>query len=612
MSSDYAKLGLKCGIEIHQQLEGRKLFCNCPTKLRDDEPHFTLKRKLRASAGESGKVDVAAQQEQLRDKTFIYQGYNDTNCLVETDSEPPHALNKNALYTTLQLCKLIDANVADVVQVMRKTVVDGSNTTGFQRTALISRGGKIETSEGDVRIDNVSLEDDACKIISENAEEKVYRLDKLGIPLIEIGTAPDIKTPDQCQEVSKKLGMLLRSLPGVKRGLGTIRQDVNVSIKGGERVEFKGVQDLRMIPTIVELEIKRQSELLKLKEELRDVRLNEFKIFDLSVLLHECTSKIVNDIVIDGGKILGIKLHNFNRLIGRELQPNYRLGTEFSGRAKVKAGVGGIFHSDELPNYGITDQEVRKIRKKLNCVATDAFVIVADSDDKAKVALKAVYERTEELFIGVPKEVRKDLPDGTSRFMRPMPGAARMYPETDVPLIMPSLKGVEVPELLEEKIVRYQKEFNLSSDLAVFVAKSSRLLLFEEFVGKYGGIKPAFIADCLTSMLLEIKRKYSLDPEKLTDENFRDLFKYLASDKIHKDIVLDVLIDMIKGEFDIKKYESLGSEEIHAAIKEIVISNKGAPMGALMGMCMKKLAGKVSGKIISEVLRKELSGTQKK
>ena len=248
---DYKKIGLKSGIEVHQQLQGKKLFCNCPTQLRDDTPDFEIKRKLRAAAGEEGKVDVAAQQEHLRNKSFIYQGYTDSTCLVETDSEPPHKLNQDALYTTLQFCKLIKANISPVVQFMRKTVVDGSAVSGFQRSGLISRGGFIETSEGKVRVDNISLEEDACKIISENKHEKVYRLDKLGIPLIEIGTAPDIKTPQQCLETAKKLGMLLRSLPGVKRGLGTIRQDVNISIKGGNRIEVKGFQDLKRIPQLV-------------------------------------------------------------------------------------------------------------------------------------------------------------------------------------------------------------------------------------------------------------------------------------------------------------------------------------------------------------------------
>ncbi len=605
---DYAKLGLKSGIEIHQQLEGKKLFCSCPTTLRDDPIDFEVRRKLRAVAGEGGKVDIAALQEQVRGKTFVYQGYYDTTCLVETDSEPPHALNQGALYTVLQFSKFVDSKISPIVQVMRKTVVDGSNTSGFQRTALISRGGIIETSEGDVRIDNISLEEDACKIVSENSEEKIYKLDRLGIPLIEIGTAPDIKTPQQCQETAEKLGMYLRSLPGVKRGLGTIRQDVNVSIKGGARIEVKGAQDLKMIPDLVRLEIKRQLELLKLKDELRGVRLDKLEIVELNVLLKDATSKILKKTLDNNGKILGMKLSNFSGLLGRELQPGYRLGTEFSGRAKIKAGVGGIFHSDELPNYGITESEVKLIRKKLKCTPHDAFILVADKEVKAKRALEAVYERAEELFTGVPKEVRKAQPDGTTTFMRPMPGAARMYPETDVPLVKTNVE-VNLPELLEEKIKRYQEDFKLSYDLAKFVARRN-FSLFEEIVEK-SKLKPAFIAETLTSMPLEIKRKYQLDSSKLTDDNFRELFKYIDSGKISKDIVLDVLIDMIKGKFNLKNYESLGSEEIEKILKEIVKQHSKLPFGALMGIAMKKLAGKASGDVISNELRKELSGAQK-
>ena len=489
----YEKLGLKCGIEIHQQLDGRKLFCTCPTQIRDDQPHFTIKRKLRASAGESGKVDIAAQQEQLRDKTFIYEGYKDTTCLVETDSEPPHKINNDALFTVLQFCKVTEADVSPIVQVMRKTVVDGSNTTGFQRTALVARNGSVETSEGIVRFQNISLEEDACKIINETADEKTYRLDRLGIPLIEIGTMPDIKTPEQCQETAKKIGMILRSLPNIKRGLGTIRQDVNVSIKGGTRIEVKGAQDLRQVPLLVELEVKRQAELLKIKDELRHHRLNDFSVIDLTVLLQDADSKIVKKTIETDGKILGIKLHGFSGLVGRELQPNYRIGSEFSCRAKIKAGVGGIFHSDELPNYGIQDKEIKLIRKKLACTQQDAFILVADEEKKARIALEAVYERTKELFNGVPGEVRKAKADGTTSFLRPIPGAARMYPETDVPLIRPDLSDIELPELLDAKILRYQETFEISSDLAQSIAKNNPTL-FEELVAQYPTIKPAFIA----------------------------------------------------------------------------------------------------------------------
>ena len=243
-------LHMKCGIEIHQQLEGKKLFCNCPTFLREDQPHYSIQRTQRAAAGEGGKIDVAALEEQQKSKQFIYEGYHDTTCLVETDSEPPHAVNPEALYTALQFCKLTSATVPEVIQIMRKTVVDGSNTSGFQRTGLLGRDGLISTKSGSVRITNISLEEDSCKIISDTPDMKTYRLDRLGIPLIEIGTAPDITTPEQCQEVAKHLGMLLRSLPGVKRGLGTIRQDVNISILGGNRVEIKGAQHLRQLPLL--------------------------------------------------------------------------------------------------------------------------------------------------------------------------------------------------------------------------------------------------------------------------------------------------------------------------------------------------------------------------
>jgi len=603
MNIMHKKLGLKCGIEIHQQLEGKKLFCSCPTILRDDEPDFTINRKLRASAGESGKIDVAAAQEQLRNKMFVYQGYHNSTCLVETDSEPPHEINQDALYTSLQFCQILKSHISPVIQVMRKIVVDGSNTSGFQRTALIGRGGSIGTSEGKVGIANISLEEDSCKIVSESAHEKIYRLDRLGIPLIEIGTEPDITSPEQCVETAKKLGMLLRSLPGVKRGLGTIRQDVNVSIKGGTRIEIKGAQDLRQIPLLVELEMKRQLELLNLKEILKGRKLNKLQIVDLTNMFSQCPSAIVKNCVKNKGKILGMKLEGFAGLVGKELQPNYRLGTEFSARAKIKAGVGGVFHSDEMPNYGISIKDAEDVKKELKCTKSDAFILVAAEEFRGRIALEAVYERAGELWLGVPKEVRKAQPDATSRYMRPMSGASRMYPETDVPLIRP-IKNITLPELLDVKIGRFVKQYKLGQDLSTLIVKSGRAELFEELSEKYKEIKPAFIADILTGILVEIRRKYDCNPDVLTEDDFREILGYLVEDKIHKDIMLDVLIDKINGTFSIEKYASLSTEKLHAVIKKIVEGNSNAPIGALMGICMKELAGKASGKFISSELQK--------
>lgn len=597
-------LGLKVGIEIHQQLEGKKLFCSCPTTLREDKPDFTITRKLRAVAGEGGEIDIAAGQEQEKRKAFVYEGYQDTTCLVEADEEPPHCLNNDALYTCLQFAALVNATVIPVIQVMRKTVVDGSNTSGFQRTALIARKGVIDLNGKKIRIAAVCLEEDACRISADAATERTYRLDRLGIPLIEIGTEPDISSPQECLEVARKLGMLLRSLPGVKRGLGTIRQDVNVSIAGGTRIEIKGAQELKQLPLLVELEAKRQSVLLKIAHDLSSVKLAAPLLKDVSGMFKPSPSAIISSALKKGGVVLGLRLAGVAGFLGKEVQPARRLGTEFSERAEAIAGVGGIFHSDELPQYGITEKNVAELQKLLGCRSKDAFVVVADKKDNAEKALQAVYLRVKETFQGVPAEVRKANDDGTTSYLRPMPGAARMYPETDVPLIYPDTTNIELPELLEKKIQRYQKERGLSKDLAEFVAKSDKVHLFEELVQKYPSIKPAFIAETLTSTLLDIKRQYGHDPEKLTEHHFRNLFRYLAENKIHKDIVLDVLIDMLTGQFDPAKYAALGTEEIHKVLKEIIRNNAGAPFPALMGLAMKQLQGKASGKFISEQLKK--------
>ena len=267
---DYNKLGLKCGLEIHQQLDagGKKLFCNCSSILRSEEPDFIITRKLHAVAGESGEVDEAAKHEVSQDREFFYQGY-DTVCLVETDEEPPHKINNEALKTVLQVAILLNAKIFPLTQIMRKTVIDGSNTSGFQRTVLIARDGYVDTTHGRVRIDSICLEEDSARIVKVEVDKKIFRLDRLGIPLIEIATAPDITSPKQAKEVALHLGEILRSCK-VLRGIGTIRQDVNVSIKKGARVEIKGFQNPAMMVKTIDGEIKRQLELIDEEKEVSE------------------------------------------------------------------------------------------------------------------------------------------------------------------------------------------------------------------------------------------------------------------------------------------------------------------------------------------------------
>ena len=262
---------LKAGLEIHQQLNTHKLFCNCPSILRNDKPQYTIKRKFNPVIGETGEIDVAAAYEKSKDRTFIYEVY-DTNCLVELDEEPPHQINQEAVEIALQIALLLNCKIFPVTQVMRKTVIDGSNTSGFQRTVLIAHDGFIETSKGIVGIETIALEEDSARLISRDEENKTatFRLDRLGIPLVEITTKPDLKSPEQIKEAALKIGEILRACK-VKRGIGTIRQDLNISTPNHPRVEIKGFQDPKIMIKTIENEVKRQQNETEKKSHVRKV-----------------------------------------------------------------------------------------------------------------------------------------------------------------------------------------------------------------------------------------------------------------------------------------------------------------------------------------------------
>jgi Glu-tRNA(Gln) amidotransferase subunit E-like FAD-binding protein len=267
---NYEKLGFKSGLEIHQQLDTKKLFCNCPSVLRGEEPDYVVTRKLHPVAGEEGSIDIAAEYQASLGQEFIYQGY-DTTCLVELDEEPPHEINKEALKICIQISSLLNCKILPITQIMRKTVIDGSNTSGFQRSVLIAKDGWVETSSGRVGIDSICLEEDAARIVERTDSQVIFRLDRLGIPLVEIATSPDIRNPEQIREVALHIGKILRSCK-VRRGIGTIRQDVNISVKGHKRVEIKGFQDVKMFVKTAENEIKRQIEDIKNKKTGSEVR----------------------------------------------------------------------------------------------------------------------------------------------------------------------------------------------------------------------------------------------------------------------------------------------------------------------------------------------------
>jgi glutamyl-tRNA(Gln) amidotransferase subunit E len=622
---DYKEIGLTVGIEIHQELDtNHKLFCSCPPKLNKGEPDFTFKRKLRPSQSELGEIDPAALFEFMKGKTIIYQANHDSICLVEMDEEPPGPLDPKALDVALIFSMMCNASPVDEVQVMRKTVVDGSNTGGFQRTSVISLGGSIEVDGKKYNLEQVAIEEDAARKIDEKGNEITYRLDRLGIPLIEITTAPEMHSPKETKSVAARIGALLRATKMVKRGIGTIRQDVNVSIMKGSIIEIKGVQDLSLLDTVVEYEAQRQLNLNKIAEELSnrniDVREMRKETVDVSEIFKNTGSRILKNAISKGGKIYGVKLNGFKGLTGKELCPGRRLGTEFSDHAKYGGGVRGIFHTDELPGYSITSEEVEGLLNLIGAGENDVVVIVADEEKKCILALDAVLERARQAFYGVPEETRSANPDGTTRYTRPRPGAARMYPETDVKPVLISqdrLRRLEflIPEKPEVKLERIQSIYNLNEKLASQIVDSDYVELFEDLAAQ--NIDPTLLAVTLTEDLTMIRRE-GLPVDNLTDKHISDVFKLVADGRTAKESLPEVLTWLSEnpdedGETALRTLGlgMMNSEELDKIIKKIVqeklnmLKEKGmGAFGPLMGIAMSQVRGKANPKEVQNVLQK--------
>ncbi len=602
---DYFDKGLKCGLEIHQQLNTNKLFCNCSTNSNTNVKNITfdyiVKRNLRSSKSELGHIDAAAKFEMKKSKTNLYYGSHKSSCLVELDEEPPHSPNKDALLICLEVAKFFEMNSVDKLSFMRKIVVDGSNTTGFQRTALVAKAGIIE--EKNVRIESLCLEEDACKKIKDyvkkNEYYSEYDLSRLGIPLIEIATAPDIKSPIQAKEVAEYIGMVLRSTGKVKRGIGTIRQDVNVSINGGVRVEIKGAQELNMIPKLIIYEIMRQQNLLNIYSELKKMTIIISEPEQVTDIFLQTNSKILSAALSEKKSIFAIKISNCAGCFGLEIQPNRRFGSEIADHVKP-FGIRGLFHSDEkLAKYGLTTQEVDKLKTRLHCNKEDAFIILAEEETKAKLALEEVKEFLSKLKL--EKEVRQAKPDATSTFLRPMPGSARMYPETDIPGIVINknlLKALQPITLLSEQYKELET-IGIEKTYAKELLKQGFNINF--LVKKYSNLKPEFIAEFLLDYPKEIKKRNNLnvDITKYVDE----ILTKLNNNSITKEAAFGVLILKAQGKsIDYAQFKALDDEFVKNRIKDIINNNKTAPANAIMGLCMKEFRGKIEGKKVKQFI----------
>lgn len=602
---DYKKLKLKAGLEIHQQLNTHKLFCNCPSILRSDEHLFSVKRELNPVVGESGVVDKTLLFEKYKDKKFEYLVY-DTNCLVELDEEPPHDINKEALEIALQIALLLKCKIFPVSQIMRKTIIDGSNTSGFQRTVLIAYDGFIQTSQGKVKIDSIALEEDSARPHSKSENLVVYKLDRLGIPLVEITTAPDLKSPEQVKEAALKIGEILRAC-NVKRGIGTIRQDVNVSIQDGNRVEIKGFQDPKIMIDTVDYEMSRQKNILKISKELSKLKIGN--ILDFSEEFRNTNCKFIKTAIKERKLLLGFKISDGKGILGFEIQPNKRIGSDLSDYVKSITGVGGIIHSDEdLTKYKFEQEEIDNVYKKLDCSKKDLFVLILGERVQIEISYEKIKERILELSAGVPNEVRQSNPDATTTFLRPMPSSARMYPETDCQLLRIKKKQIDdiknnLPKLASEN-KKILQEFGLNEELIKLILTNGKLEQFKEltYLCDYYNL----IAKSLTLFPKEIAKKEKMKIKDVEEKINIDVLSVVlekVDEEISPNDVKTVLYRIVQGKSiseAIKRPELNLREELRNLLKE----KPNLSQSAYMGLIMKKYSGLVSGKEVSEELKK--------
>ncbi|MCD6089819.1 Glu-tRNA(Gln) amidotransferase subunit GatE [Candidatus Bathyarchaeota archaeon] len=629
MKIDYEKLGLKVGLECHQQLDTKeKLFCSCKPELFKGEPKITFLRRLRPTQSELGQIDPAAYFEFKKGVKILYEADPQTSCLVEMDEEPPHDLNREALDITLTAALMMNAKPVDEVHVMRKVVIDGSNTTGFQRTCVVALGGEIQVDGKKIPIEHISLEEDAARKTGEEGFIIRYRIDRLCIPLIEVATAPVIHSPKEAEKVALTIGRILRATGKVKRGLGTIRQDLNISIREGALIEVKGVQELELISKVIELEVQRQLALIQISEELkaRGVTENQIrdKIIDVTPIFKDTKCRVLRRAIKKKKHVMAIKLPGFSGLLGRELIPGLRLGTEMADRARFWGRVGGILHTDELPKYGVSKEEMDRLMEILEAEPQDAVVIVADAKENCIDALRAVAERAREAVKGVPEETRAANPDGTTRYMRPRPGAARMYPETDIPPIPITDEHIRrlrkaLPELPEHRIRRLIKEYGINKKLALQLQDSEYGDLFEKIVEETAA-SPTLVAATLTETFKSLKRE-GIKVEKLRDNQIIKIFKLISTGKTSKEALPEIVKWLSEHESanPMDAVEALGlsmlpKDEVQRIIREIISRNRELVVekgerafGFLMGLIMKKYRGKVNAEEVSKMLREEIS-----
>lgn len=622
-----APAGLLVGLEVHQQLDtGRKLFCACEPA-ESDEHATTFTRRLRAAASETGAYDRAAVFEGARGREFTYVASPQSSCALERDEMPPRGLDPAAKGIALVIAAALGSTAFAELLPMRKMVIDGSNTSGFQRTMLVASGGELDAGGTRVGVQSICLEEDAARAVEGERGSKTYSLDRLGVPLVEIALAPVATDGAGARAVALALGRLLRSTRSVRRGLGSIRQDVNVSLGGGAIVEVKGVQQLDQLERVVEHEAQRHAALAELaaRPEVSGMPdITDADTADITGLLAGTASPVLARALARGESVVCVRARGLAGMISLEPRAGFRLGRELAGAVRP-LGIRGVFHSDELPAHGITPAEVAAIRDRLGLQGSDAFVMAAAPARVAAHALRALRDRLNAARHGAPAETRMATPDGRTEYLRPRPGAARMYPETDVPPIRITGEELEaararVPRTWEEELAALRARHGLNEQLAGQLLDSERLEAFERAVS-HPSIEANFAASVLLSTITALRRKGLVSP--LPDTEIDAAFAMLSRGEIAKESIEMIFEAIMSGKAstaaECATGARVGGAELDAILERIVAENSDAvreqgerATGLLMGKAMRELRGRAPGEAVSAALARLIASAAKR
>jgi glutamyl-tRNA(Gln) amidotransferase subunit E len=546
----YDEIGFMSGLEVHQQLlTDTKLFCNCPAGIFHEHNDYDaeLIRHMRPTLSELGEYDGTALMEFKTRKEIIYRINNENACTYEVDDTPPFPINMDALEKALEISLLSKLNIVGEVHITRKQYLDGSIPTGFQRTAILGVEGEIELPYKKVRLIQLSIEEDSCREISDIGHTRVYKTDRLGMPLIETVTYPDFVNPDEVKDGCDYIRFLNRSTGKVRTGMGAGRQDVNVSCRGGSRVEIKGVAHTKWIPELTHNEAFRQWALLQIKDMLLK-RINKPEKWNVSTsnikdLLWETPG------LSDKENIIVINLPDFEGALSYFTQPGQMFADEIATRLKVIACIEkpNMIHSEDLEQI-VSESQWKEIKKRLGAKDGDAHIIVFGPEDDMKTAIEVVEERCKMAMEGVPLETRKSFEDGTTIFERVLPGADRMYPDTDsAPIPLDDIYIKKLADNLPADIIdnyRQLKEWNIPEETYTYIFSKNLFPLIEKIIVDLD-VKPAYVGTFFGHEVKFAEGHYK-GPEKFDYKRVYNLFKFLKENNLVFELAERMLPELIE------------------------------------------------------------------